>query len=128
MPGNLRSYLAEFIGTFALVLACALASFAGPSPIDPALAYGATYAALAFTYGSVSGGHFNPALTIAQILNRRINANKGIFYIVSQLLGAALAGRLLLAALHDHPLMSSSPSLGGCALLGVGFKAATLLE
>lgn len=134
MSGNLKCYLAEFIGTFALVFAAAAAACAAgltpgqPSPIGPALAYGSAYAVMAFAYGSVSGAHFNPALTLSQLLLRRIDFIKGILYLVSQLLGAALAGQLLIAALHGHPAVVSAPFLGSCGLSGIGFKAATLLE
>jgi glycerol uptake facilitator-like aquaporin len=63
------------------------------------------------------------------ILNCRIDGIKGLFYIASQLLGAALAGLFLKAILHAHPeICSSAPFLGACDLSGVGFKGGTLIE
>ena len=134
MSGHLKAYLAEFIGTFALVFAAAAAACAAGltpgsvSPLGPSLAYGSAYAVMAYAYGTVSGGQFNPALTLSLLLMRRIDVIKGVFYLVSQLLGAALAGQLLIAALHRHPEVASPPFLGSVGLTGVGFKAATLLE
>ena len=100
---SLKSCLAELIGTFALVFAaagaiCMDAVTGGKvGQTGVALAYGFTVTAMVYTYGTVSGGHFNPAVTAALFANRRIDAVKGIFYVVSQLLGAALAGVCLKA-------------------------------
>ena len=135
MSGKFKSYVAEMIGTFALLVV-------GPAAVcmdvvtqgklgltGIALAYGLCASAMAFAFGPVSGGHFNPALTGALLVHRRLEAFQGVFYVVSQLLGAALAGLLLKAALHNYPkLLTAPPFLGACDLSGVGFKGATLLE
>lgn len=135
MTGNLKSYTAEFIGTFALIFVgagsiCMDALTGGKVGLTGiALAHGLTIMSMAYAYGAVSGGHFNPAVTIAMLINRRIEAIKGVFYIASQLLGAALAGLFLNTILHNYPeLSASSPFLGACDLSGVGFKGGTLLE
>lgn len=135
MSGNLRAFLAEAIGTFALVIAgagavCIEAVTGLPiGPVGVALAQGLAVMAMWSAYGPVSGGHFNPALTVALLLHKRLDTVKAVFYVVSQLLGAALAGLLLSAVLRSHPNFAADPTfLGACALKGVGFKAGTLIE
>lgn len=135
MTGNLKSYLAEMIGTFALVFAGAgsvcMDQLTGGRVgiVGIALAYGLVVMVMTSTYGPISGGHFNPAVTIAMLIGQRIDSIKCVFYVISQLFGAAIAALFLSAVLHAHPdLVSSPPFLGACDLSGVGFKAATLLE
>ncbi len=94
-----------------------------------ALAYGMTAMAMSYAFGPVSGGYFNPAITLALLIQRRLTAIKSVFYIAAQLLGAALAAAALSAVLNQYPgLNDSTPFLGACDLTDVGFKAATLLE
>lgn len=134
MGGNLKSYLAEFIGTFGLVFVAA-ASFCAEA-LSPgrlgltglALAYGGAATAVTYAYGPISGGHFNPAVTLSFCVLGRLDRIKAVFYVVSQLLGAALAGQLLKATLHHPELLAPPVCLGACDLSGVGFRAATLLE
>ncbi len=135
MSGHIKAFLAEMMGTFALVFltmgaVCMEAVRGGESGnVTVALAYGAGTAAVLYAFGPISGGHFNPAVTGAMLLNRRIDAIKAVFYISSQLLGAALAGQFLRAVMHERPELFSGPVyLGACDLARVGFKAATLLE
>lgn len=133
--GSFKSYLAEFIGTFTLIFVgagsvCMDAVTAGKvGLVGIALAHGCVIAAMGYSYGSVSGGHFNPALTIAMLVHHRIDSVKGILYIIFQLLGAAMGGLLLGIVLRSYPDLSlAKPFLGACDLSGVGFKTATLLE
>jgi MIP family channel proteins len=134
MGGNLKSYLAEFIGTFALVFVgagsfCVDAASGGRLGLGGlALAYGAAGMMATYAYGPISGGHFNPAITLAFYATGRTDAIKTVFYVVSQLLGAALAGQLLLATMHQPELQAAPAFLGACDLTGIGFRAATLLE
>lgn len=129
MSGNFKAYLAEIVGTFALVFAAA-----GSVAMDAAaggklgltgmaLAYGSATAVALFAFGPTSGGHFNPAVTAGMIVARRIDAVTGVFYVISQLLGAALAGLFLNAVLH-----ADTSHMGVCDLQGVGFRAGTLIE
>lgn len=135
MTGNLKSYLAEMIGTFAWVFVAAgsvcMDQMTGGKLglVGVALAPGLAVAAMVYIYGPVSGGHFNPAVTIAMLVSQRTDSLKCVFYVISQLFGAAIAGLFLNSVLRAHPdLISAPPFLGGCDLAGVGFKAATLLE
>ena len=135
MTGSLRSYLAELIGVFALVFIGAgsicmdVVTGGKVGLVGIALAHGLTIMVMAYTYGPISGGHFNPAVTIALLINNRIDGVKASFYVISQLLGAALAGLLLCLALRSYPdLATAPPFLGACDLSGVGFKVGTLIE
>jgi MIP family channel proteins len=134
MAGYLRSYLAEAIGTFALILVGAGSILADAKTHGAigvtgiAFAHGLTIMAMAYAFGRVSGGHFNPAVTSAMLATRRIGPAKGIFYIVSQLLGAALAGLLLLAIYRGSPWVSAPPYLGACDLSQVSFRAGFVIE
>lgn len=135
MSGHIRSFLAEFIGTFALVWLAAGAVCvdamlpAGLGPVGIALAYGAAAALTTYALGRASGGHFNPAITAAVYVSKRIDAVKASFYVICQLLGAALAGLLLARTFQSRPEIAAQPPyLGSCDLWAVGFRAATLIE
>jgi MIP family channel proteins len=93
--------LAEFVGTFAFVFigagaAAVVGSGAGLNGIIAvAFAHGLAIMAFAFAYGSVSGGHMNPAVTVGVLAAGAMSAGEAIGYIVSQFLGG-VAGALLL--------------------------------
>jgi len=125
MIGTLPACMAELVGTFGLVFAAA--GTAAVAPAGGAWAYGAALAALGVSFGAVSGAHFNPALTLVLIGARRVEPFRGVLTLGAQLLGAALAGLLLRAAL-DASLAGAPAFLGACRLQGVGYKGATLLE
>lgn len=135
MAGHFRAFLAELIGTFALVFltagaVCADTLYAGKLGVAGiAFCYGATAATMLFAFRPISGGHFNPALTLSLFIHRRVNALKTVFYLAAQLVGAAAAAATLATAFQSHAgLLDSPPFLGACDLNLIGFKAATLLE
>jgi MIP family channel proteins len=101
-----RHFIAEFIGTFALVFvgsgAIIHARTTG-SPtglIEIALAHGLILGVMVSALMRISG-HFNPAVTLSLLATRRIEAMMGALYIVAQLLGAIAAGYALKAAVSD---------------------------
>ena len=69
---NSKVFVAEFIGTFALVFIGAGAGMVGAGLVGVALAYGFTLAVFYYAYGHISGTHVNPALTFALALNNTI--------------------------------------------------------
>src|SRR5258705_12005709 len=93
--------LAEFIGTFSFVFigagtAAVVGGGAGLNGITAvAFAHGLAIMAFAFAYGSVSGGHMNPAVTVGVLAAGAMGVGEAIGYIVSQLIGG-IAGALLL--------------------------------
>ncbi len=94
-------YFAEFLGTLTLVLiGCgSVVLTEGLGPLGIGIAFGFTVIGLIYTFGHISGAHFNPAVTIGMIAVRRIGAKQGMMYIIFQCLGAiAGAGVLYLIA------------------------------
>ncbi len=94
---NLKVFLAEFIGTFALVFIGAGAGIAGSDLLGIALAHGLTIAVFVYAYGHISGTHINPAVTFALALNGTIKWSQAIFYWIAQFAGSIVAAYLLLS-------------------------------
>jgi MIP family channel proteins len=90
---------AELFGAFVLVLAAAGASRF--SPPGPALAYGAVFGVLVAVLGRISGGHFNPAVTIGHWVTHRFGTFTALGYCGAQLAGAACAAYVLQALVPD---------------------------
>jgi aquaporin Z len=105
----MKKYLVEFIGTFFLVFTVGMAVRSG-APLAP-LAIGAALMVMVFAGGHVSGGHFNPAVTLAVFLRGKCEAKDVVPYWVAQL----AAG--LVAALIVTFLFTGKPA-GGPALRG----------
>ena len=100
---NMRKYVAELLGTFTLVFVGSLSILAAvrlEEPIHVAVALGFGLALLAglYAFGELSGGHFNPAVSLAMFLDRRLAANDLVGYWVAQLAGGVLASLAVLAA------------------------------
>ena len=86
-----RSYIAEFIGTFFLVFTVGVAAvLGGAGPFAP-LAIGSVLMVMIFAMGHVSGGHFNPAVTVGVWLRGKLPVADVVPYIVSQGIGAVVA-------------------------------------
>lgn len=101
-----RELGAEFIGTFALVTAvCGAALFSAPSAglVAVAFAVGLSVLAMAFAVGHISGGHFNPAVTLGLIAGGRFEAGKAPAYIAAQVLGGAAAACVFYVILGGAP-------------------------
>jgi aquaporin Z len=101
-----RELGAEFIGTFALVTAvCGAALFSAPSAglVAVAFAVGLSVLAMALAVGHISGGHFNPAVTVGLIAAGRFETSKAPGYIVAQVLGGAAAAAVFWVILSGAP-------------------------
>jgi MIP family channel proteins len=92
---NSKVFLAEFIGTFALVFIGAGAGITGAGLVAVAFAHGLTIAVFIYAYGHISGTHINPAVTFALALNGTIKWGQAIFYWIAQFAGSILAAYLL---------------------------------
>lgn len=93
-----KALLAESIGTFWLVIGgCGSAVLAGGQIgfLGISMAFGLTVLTMAYALGHISGGHFNPAVTIGLVTAGRFPLNQTIPYILSQCLGATAAACVL---------------------------------
>ena len=92
----MRKYLAEFIGTFFLVLTVGSTGIAaGPGVIAP-LAIGSILMVMIFAGGHVSGAHYNPAVTLGVVLRGRCPAADVVPYWAAQVLGGVAAAAIVL--------------------------------
>ncbi|MCR5665850.1 MAG: MIP family channel protein [Eubacterium sp.] len=98
----MRKYVAEFIGTFVLVLfGCGTAIAVGCSTdniaayLTTAIAFGLSIVAMAYSIGNVSGCHINPAVSIAMLISKKMSAKDFVGYVIAQVLGAIVAAALL---------------------------------
>lgn len=123
----MKKFLAELIGTFALVLfGCGAAVIDGktiPSTILPdapagvgilgiALAFGLAVVVMAYAIGPISGCHINPAITISMLVAGKISGKDAGGYIVAQFIGAAIGSAVLYAFIQGSPGFSGIPEYG----------------
>jgi aquaporin Z len=93
-----RKYVTEFIGAFFLMFAVGVAALSG-SVFVP-LAAGATLMVMVYAGGHISGGHYNPAVTLAALVRRRIGIADAAAYWVAQVIGAVVAGVIARAVVN----------------------------
>ena len=106
----LRRGVAEFVGAFALVFIGGGAGIvSGRDIVAVALANGLAIAVMVSNVGHISGGHFNPAITLAFLATRRITPRLALVYWLAQLL-AAVAAALILRALFDDGIRGAVPA------------------
>jgi len=118
-----RKLVAEFLGTLWLVLGgCGAAVLAAKFPevgiglAGVSLAFGLTVVSMAYAVGHISGGHFNPAVTIGLAAAGRIHARDAAGYVIAQVLGG-IAGAAVLYAIASGAAGFSTA--GGFATNGV---------
>ena len=116
---DLRKYVAELLGTFVLVFvgttALVGAGRANTSVLlVAAFAFGLALLAGLYAFGEVSGGHFNPAVSLAMFLDQRLALDDLIGYWVAQFLGAIAASVLLLIGTsQDEVATTANAPTGG---------------
>ena len=123
----LRRGFAEFVGTFALIFVAAGGAAYARSPMDLAFANGLVIAVFVSAFGFLSGGHFNPAVTIGFLVTRRMAPTLAIVYWIVQLGGAILAALLLKWILPSGAENAGNlgvPALGS----GISSGAAVVVE
>lgn len=101
----INKYLAEALGTFILVFLGSMSVLAtqltnGPLMVVVPLGFGLGLLAAIYAVGHVSGGHFNPAVTLAMWLDKRTSLSDLIGYWIGQFVGAILASAVVLAAVN----------------------------
>ena len=93
-----RKYATEFIGSFFLTFAVGVAALTG-SVFVP-LAAGAMLMVMVYAGGHISGGHYNPAVTMAALVRRRIGISDAVAYWIVQVIGGLAAGALARAVVN----------------------------
>jgi MIP family channel proteins len=124
---DLRRCIAEFVGTFTLIFIGGGAGIvSGQDIVAVALANGLAIGIMVSNLGHISGGHFNPAITLGFLATKRIEARLAVLYWAFQLLGAIVAA-LILRAIFTHAEFLGSvphaPGIGG----GKGFLVEIVL-
>ena len=122
---SINKYLAEAVGTFILVFVgsmSVLAAAATGSPVMVAvpLGFGLGLLAAIFAVGHVSGGHFNPAVTLAMWLDKRTSPSDLIGYWIGQFVGGVLASSVVLVVTSRDGVAGTvnvSPTGAGDGLL-----------
>lgn len=109
----MRKYIAEFIGTFFLVLTIGCTVIPGAEGVIPPLAIGAALMVMIFAGGHISGAHFNPAVTLAVFVRGRCEAKDVIPYWISQVaagIAAALTAGFLVGAPKETMTIANVPA------------------
>ena len=121
---TMNKYLAEFLGTFWLVFGgCGSAVLAAAFPelgigfLGVALAFGLTVLTGAYAFGHISGGHFNPAVSVGLWVGGRFEAKELAPYIISQVIGGTIAALVLYIIVQGQAGFTGT---GGFASNGYG--------
>ena len=91
----MNKYIAEFIGTFFLVLTIGCTVIGAGAGVIAPLAIGAALMVMVFAGGHISGGHYNPAVTLGILIRGKVNATDVVPYWVAQFAGAAVAALIV---------------------------------
>jgi aquaporin Z len=126
-----RKYLAELVGTFLFLTIgyLSVAAIGGSSTTVPALlvvpfSFGFGLLAAIFAVGHISGGHFNPAVTVAALLDRRTEVTDAIGYILAQVIGAIAAAVVVFVVSGQGAVAAGITQPGG----GVSDIGALIIE
>jgi len=113
-----RRAVAEFVGTFTLIFVGGGAGIvSGHDIVAVALANGLAIGIMVSNLGHISGGHFNPAITLGFVATRRIAGSLAAVYWAAQLAGGIVAALILRWLLHRPASLGSVPHVAG---IGVG--------
>jgi aquaporin Z len=131
---NIKALSAEFIGTFMLmsaVLGAAFYSFGAPSGaagiLGVALSIGLTVMVLARSIGHISGGHYNPAVTLGLVAGGRFEIQDAIPYIVVQCLGA-LAASFVFTLIGNTPTSFAANGYGTLSMTNASMTSVLIIE
>lgn len=136
---NPRAWLAESIGTFCLVffgpisITLSVVAF-GNGQLTPqailmiAFAHGAAIGLMVYAFGHVSGGHFNPAVTLSFLATKRISIKEAIAYIAFQLIGAVVAAAANKAILPMSEQVKYGVQTGPSTLIGNSVTSGLAVE
>lgn len=131
---NIKALVAEFIGTFMLtgaVLGAAFYSFGAPGGpagiVGVALSIGITVFATARAIGHISGGHYNPAVTLGLVAGGRFQLSEAAPYIVAQCLGA-IAVTAVFATIGNAPANYAANGYGSLSMINASLASVLIIE
>ena len=88
---NFKNYVVEFIGTFYLVFTVGAVLLLGGDGVINALAIGFALMIMVYSGGYISGGHYNPAVSLAAVIRKSLPLDEFVPYVIAQTLGATVA-------------------------------------
>jgi aquaporin Z len=128
-----QKYFAEFVGTFALLFmggGSAVFTLQFTGSFEPAarviivsLVFGFVLMALAYAFGDISGGHFNPAVTVSMAVNRRLPLRDVVPYLIAQIVGSILGMAVvwgIVSGLASEYTLAQGAALGSQCYVGNG--------
>ncbi|PET94864.1 aquaporin [Bacillus cereus] len=127
----IKKAIAECIGTFVLVLfgtgtAVIGGGVEGIGILGIAMAFGLSIVAMAYSIGTISGCHVNPAVSIAMFINKRMTAEELAYYVMAQILGALLGTVTLVTILKSSGMTLNN--LGQNSFGNLGVSGSFLVE
>ncbi|MDR2902523.1 MAG: aquaporin Z [Lactobacillales bacterium] len=131
MESKMKKFFAEFMGTFVLVLfGCGSAVLAGNHIgfLGVSIAFGIAVLAMAYAVGHISGGHFNPAVTLGVYSAGRMDGKNVIPYIIAQFFGAFIAATVLYTIVMGAKGMASTGDFAANVFRDYSECAAFLIE
>jgi aquaporin Z len=109
----MNKYIAEFIGTFFLVLTIGCTGIGAGAGVIAPLAIGAALMVMVFAGGHISGGHYNPAVTLGVLIRGKVHGTDVVPYMAAQLAGAAVAALIVIKFLRAGVAVTSiTPHVG----------------
>ncbi|ABM06648.1 aquaporin Z [Pseudarthrobacter sp. PvP004] len=125
-PGLVARLSAEALGSmFVVVAAVGVGIFSNPgaAPLPAALATGLTVTAAMLAFGYVSGGHFNPAITLGNLIAGRIRAVAAVAYVAAQIIGSVVGAALMYFVVTTVPVLTDARAAFDVVAPGFGDHA-----
>lgn len=127
----MKKYISEGLGVFllTLIVVCAASYVQDPLFVSVVVAFGLAFVVMVFQH--ISGGHVNPAITLGNIITKKIKPIEGLFYIIAQFAGAACATiiiaklDLISTAANISTWASFFAEMVGGIIFGLGVAAAS---
>src|SRR5437016_8938983 len=113
----MNKYIAEFIGTFFLVLTIGCTGIGAGAGVIAPLAIGAALMVMVFAGGHISGAHYNPAVTLGVWIRGKVNVADVVPYMIAQFVAAALAAVIVIKFLRAGAAVTPITPHVGPALL-----------
>src|SRR2546429_702899 len=113
----MNKYIAEFIGTFFLVLTIGCTGIGAGAGVIAPLAIGAALIVMVVAGGHISGAHYNPAVTLGVLIRGKVNVADVVPYMIAQFVAAALAAVIVIKFLRaGAPVTPITPHIGPALL------------